>query len=145
VADKTWKAFERRVAKAVGGTRRGADFRNREASGGMDDIKHDSLSIEVKLLSKVSWCDMLAAVKQCEANAPAGKLPLAILKKKGGQDKDALVVMRFERFIELQDQHKPTITDAFEEGVDPDAPDRTVEPNLFDPQVLTRKEQENEN
>ena len=104
MADRSWKAFERRVAKAVGGKRRGADFRNREHGGGLDDIVHDSLSIEVKLLSKVSWCDLLGAVKQAETNAEEGKLPMAILKRKGALDKDALVCMRLERFLELEDE-----------------------------------------
>ena len=104
MADKSWKSFERRIAKAVGGKRRGADFRNREASGGMDDIDHPDLSIECKLLKSVSWCHILGAVKQAETNAPEGKLPLALLKKSGALDKDTLVVMRLERFLELDDE-----------------------------------------
>lgn len=103
MADKSWKAFERRIAKAVDGQRRGADFRNRERGGGKDDIDHDHLSIEVKLLKTVSYCDILEACKQAERNAEDGKLPIAIVKKKGGLDKDALVVLRLERFLESTD------------------------------------------
>lgn len=103
MADKSWKAFERRIAKAVNGQRRGADFRNRERGGGKDDIVHDHLSIEVKLLKNVSYCNLLDAAKQAERNAEDGKLPIAIIKKKNARDADALVVMRLERFLEATD------------------------------------------
>ena len=46
--DKPWKAFERRVAKAVGGKRRGPNF-----TDGRDDVIHPLFSIECKLLSRV--------------------------------------------------------------------------------------------
>ncbi len=103
MSDKSWKAFERRIAKAVGGKRRGADYRNREGSGGKDDIIHEDLSPECKLLKSVSYCDLLAAAKQAERNCPAGKVPIAIVKKKGALDADALVVMRLETFLEAGD------------------------------------------
>ena len=102
--DKSWKAFERRVAKFVGGQRRGADFLNRERGGGKDDVVHPTLSVECKLLSSVSYCDLLNAAKQAEKNCGDGKLPLAIVKKKGAQDKDALVILRLERFLEQSDE-----------------------------------------
>ncbi len=103
MADKSWKAFERRIAAMVGGKRRGADYRNREAGGGKDDIVHPEISCECKLLSSVSWCDLLNAAKQAERNAAPGKLPVAIVKRKGSLDRDALVVMRLERFLDEQD------------------------------------------
>jgi hypothetical protein len=102
--DKSWKAFERRIAKAVGGKRRGADYRNRESSGGLDDIVHPELSIECKLLGRPAYGDLLNACKQAERNCPDGKVPLALVKKKNGLDEDALVIMRFGKFVSYAEE-----------------------------------------
>ena len=92
--DKPWKAFERRVAKSIGGRRRGTDH-----TDSYEDVEHSIFSVECKLLAKVSYADFLAAAKQSERNAPKDKIPIAILKKKQKRDSDALVVMRYETFL----------------------------------------------
>lgn len=107
--DKGWKAFERRIAKVFGGKRRGADYRDQE--GGKDDIIHPHWAIECKLLGRPSFAGMQAACRQAEAASriphPGENLllfrarePVAVIKKKGARDNDALVVMRLETFKE---------------------------------------------
>jgi hypothetical protein len=49
-------------------------------------------------LARVSWADFQSAVAQAETNAEAGKCPVAIVKKKHAQDRDALVVFRLTTF-----------------------------------------------
>jgi hypothetical protein len=96
MADKSWKAFERRVARYLHGQRRGADFRSDDS--GNDDVIHPHFSVECKLLGRPAYSDMLKACLQAERNAGA-KEPIAVVKKKYADDKDALVIMRLEEFI----------------------------------------------
>lgn len=96
--DKPWKQFERRIAKLFGGKRRGSDFRSE--TSGKDDIIHPVYSIETKLLSRPSFSDLQDAVEQAERNSPPTKVPLAIVKRKNADDRDSLVVMRLETFLE---------------------------------------------
>lgn len=93
---KSWKAFELRMAKALKGKRRGPDYRGQHS--GNCDIIHPDLAPEVKLLSKVSWCDIQSAVKQAETNAGC-QFPIVLIKKKGALDRDTLVVFRLETFL----------------------------------------------
>jgi len=98
-----WKAFERRVAKQLGGRRRGPDFRGQE--GGKTDVIVEGLAVECKLLSRTSWCDFLGAVEQAERASAPWELPLAVVKKKRALDKDALVVMRLSTLVKgVEDQ-----------------------------------------
>ena len=102
--DKSWKSWERRVAKLFGCKRRGADFRGE--NGGKDDLTHAWYSVEIKLLSRPCFADMLAACKQAEGAAPVPvgngdyvmREPIAIVKKKGSLDDDALVIQRLGSF-----------------------------------------------
>jgi hypothetical protein len=97
VADKSWKAFERRIAKLFGCKRRGPLFRTEH--GGTDDLTHDFWAVECKLLSVPTFGEMQAACRQAEAAAGVGnRQPIAIVKKKGAADEDALVVMRLAAF-----------------------------------------------
>ena len=92
--DKSWKAFERRIAKRFHGVRRGADF-----AGGKNDIIVPGFSIEVKLYARPHYQMMLDACRQAEAaKEDALDIPIAVVKKKGARDNDALVVMRLEEF-----------------------------------------------
>jgi len=100
MTDMAWKAWERRVAKIFGGRRRGSDTRT--GGKGKTDVIVDGWSIEVKLLSRPGYSDLLNAARQAEANADQPTdIPVAILKRKGDLDKHALVVMRLERFEEF--------------------------------------------
>ena len=103
MADASWKQFERRVAKALGAgdpsvRRRGADTSNED--GGKTDILHDFWGVECKLLKKSGHSDILAAVRQAERNSNDQQVPVSIVKRKGDLDKDALVSMRFETWLE---------------------------------------------
>ena len=96
--DKSWKAFERRIAKAFGGTRRGADFR--DARGGKNDVIHDVYSIECKLLGRPSFSQLLLACIQAEKAADPLQEPVAVVKRLRDRDNDALVCMRLKTFLE---------------------------------------------
>lgn len=102
MTDKSWKAFERRVCKMFKGERRGADYADR--SGGKNDcIETDGFSVECKLLKRPTFQQMFDACKQAEGNAETWMdMPIAIVKKnkQGLKDKDALVVMRLETFLD---------------------------------------------
>ncbi len=96
--DAGWKAFERRIARVFGGTRRGPDTRGPD--GGKTDVVHAFWGIECKLLGRPSYSDLVAAAKQTEANAEPGQCPVAVVKRKRVEDRDALVVLRLEMFRE---------------------------------------------
>lgn len=97
MSDKSWKAFERRVAKMLGGRRTGI-------LGG-EDIEHPVYSGECKLLQSLpAWLTKLWA--QTEANCPVGKIPVAMVKKNGGLDRDALTILRLGDFVELYKKSK---------------------------------------
>ena len=98
VSDKSWKAFERRIAKRFGGKRRGADYGT--ADGGKNDIILDGWSIECKLLSRPSFGQMVQAFDQAVAAGEPGDIPIAIIKKKFDADSNALVVMKLDEFME---------------------------------------------
>jgi hypothetical protein len=108
-ASRAWKEFEKKVAAAVGGKRRGAV---REGSKETDDVIHDDISVECKLLAQPTYSAMLDACKQAERICPAGKLPLAVVGRKGKELKNALVIMRFERFLEHDDSAEESELDA---------------------------------
>ena len=96
--DRGWKAFERRVARLFGGQRRGPDTRGPHA--GKTDVIHPHYAIEVKLLGRPSFSDLLSAVKQAELNAEPHQEPIAVVKRKDAHDQNALVVMRLPTFME---------------------------------------------
>ncbi len=60
--DAAWKAFERRVARLFGGKRRGPDVGGSE--GGRSDVIAPGWSIEVKLLGRPGYADLLGAARQ---------------------------------------------------------------------------------
>ena len=97
MADKSWKAFERRVAKLFpNGRRRGPDTRGESA--GKSDVICDGWAPECKLLTRPSFSDLLDAARQAERNAGELQTPVAVVKKKHDPDSDALAVMRLEQF-----------------------------------------------
>ena len=89
---KDWKACERKVAALLGGTRIPVSGRTR---GHSPDIHHERLSIEVKSRRKLpAWLE--DAMKQAEACAQVGQLPLIVLHQDGQRYEDALIVMRLK-------------------------------------------------
>jgi len=98
VSDKTWKAFERRVATAVGGVRHPVTG---ERAGA--DVESDRLVIQVKrgyTLPKYLRGWLQGMIDWRDVNAP-GKIACVVWQKKGGPDKDALVFMRLEEFQQM--------------------------------------------
>ncbi|MBT37616.1 MAG: hypothetical protein CL938_03600 [Deltaproteobacteria bacterium] len=96
--DRAWKAFERRVAQAVGGRRRGADTGG--CDGGRSDVIAPGLSVECKLLRRPGFAGVVEACRQAEAAAGDLELPVAVVKRFGARDADALVALRLEVFRE---------------------------------------------
>jgi hypothetical protein len=89
---KDWKACERKVAALLGGTSIPVSGRGR---GHSPDIHHERLSIEVKSRKKLpAWLE--DAMKQAEACARDGQLPLIVLHQDGQRYQDALIVMRLK-------------------------------------------------
>jgi hypothetical protein len=100
MTDTAWKAWERRVAAIFGGQRRGAYTGT--TRGGKSDIIKPGWAIECKLLSRPSFADLLAAALQAERNAEQpSDIPVAVVKRKGDEITQALVVMRLETFREF--------------------------------------------
>ncbi len=92
---KDWKSCERRVAALVGGKRVPVSGRER---GYSPDIRHERLSIEVKSRKKLpAWIE--DAVRQAEASARDGQLPIAVLHHDGRRYADCLVVLRLKDFV----------------------------------------------
>lgn len=95
MADKAWKACERRVAKYIGGERVPITGRQR---GSAPDIQHPWLSPEVKYRSKTSgecipkW--LHEAMAQAEASARTRQMPCVILVEKGQEVGEAFICFR---------------------------------------------------
>ena len=96
--DSSWKALERRVARELGGRRRGPDYGG--AAGGKSDVVHEHWSPECKLLSRPSFSDCLEAAKQAGRNAEPGLEPLAFVKRKNSPDESILVIQTLKQFRE---------------------------------------------
>lgn len=100
MGDAGWKQFERRMASKLGGKRRGPDVS--DDKGGKTDIilPPDSWGVECKLLGKIGYADILAAVQQAERNSGEHQTPIAITKRKRDLDDNALVSMRLKTWLE---------------------------------------------
>ena len=95
MADKRWKATERRIAGLLGGRRVPVSGRGR---GDAPDIAHPWLALEVKdRASLPAW--LLDALDQAEASAQPDQLPVAVLHRAGDRHDQALVVLRLADFV----------------------------------------------
>jgi len=105
MANTTWKASERAIAKRLGGERVGNRGRNTE------DVAHDWLSVEVKTRKSLpAW--LREAMAQAEHNSPAGRLPVVVLHQVVQRHDGDLVVLRLGDFTEYMlgpDQEMPRI------------------------------------
>ena len=97
MADRAWKRNEREIAKYIGHAER-VPITGRQR-GDRPDIEHYWLSIEAKLRESLpAWIH--DAMRQAEAAARPRQLPVTILRQKGTNVRDALVVIRLEEFRE---------------------------------------------
>ncbi len=91
---KDWKACERNIAKLLGGVRVPVTGRQR---GATPDVEHPTLSIECKSRKKLpAWIE--DAMKQAEASAKDGRLPVVVLHQDCALYSESLVVLRLEDF-----------------------------------------------
>ena len=91
--DKAWKAFERRVAKAVGGERIPVADRRTPL-----DIEHPFLGIECKYRNKISKF-LKDAMWQAVSGSGEDKVPVVVLGEKHGRE--MLVLMRLEDLLDI--------------------------------------------
>ena len=100
LGDAAWKKFERRVARPLGGERRGPDT-STVGGGKTDTIGTEPYAIECKYRAKPSFTDCEAAVDQAERNAHDASLcPIGVIHRKGDEVDNSLVVMRFSTFLD---------------------------------------------
>lgn len=98
MADKRWKAAERKVAARIGGARVPVSGRGR---GDAPDIAHPTLSPEVKTRKKLpGW--LHDAMDQAKQSAVGARTPIVVLHEVGRRFDEDHVVMRlvdFERIV----------------------------------------------
>lgn len=94
MADKAWKAAERRVAKYVSGERVPITGRQR---GDAPDIEHRWLSIELKYRKNLpAW--FKDAMNQAELSARTRQLPVVIMIEKGQPVGEAFIMCKLKDF-----------------------------------------------
>jgi hypothetical protein len=91
---KDWKSCERKVAALLDGERVPVSGRTR---GDTPDVEHSTLAIEVKSRKELpNWLE--DALRQAEACAKDGQLPVAVLHQDGRKYRDSLMVCRLGDF-----------------------------------------------
>ena len=92
---KDWKACECKVAGLLGGVRILVSWRGR---GHSPDIHHGSFSIEVKSHKKLpAWLEDV--MRQAEAFARDGQLPVAVLYQDRCKYRGSFIVCRLGGFV----------------------------------------------
>ena len=89
-----WKDNERMIAKYIGGERVPITGRQR---GDAPDIKHNSLSVEVKLRQRIpAW--IKNGIDQAEKSAIGHQMPVLIIREKFQKIDDAIICMTLKEF-----------------------------------------------
>jgi len=91
-AKRTWKDFESKIAKALGGQR--ACVMGIAAP----DVTHESYEIECKLRAKLAFVKWFDQAKK--HSRKSGKIPLLVCKQK--HHKTAYVILRLDDFKEIE-------------------------------------------
>lgn len=100
MADKLWKAAERKIASLLGGKRVPVTGRQR---GDAPDIAHPVFGIEVKNWKEFpAW--LLDALNQAQQSSKEGQIPLVILHMKGTKYEDSLTIMALRDTIRLMER-----------------------------------------
>ena len=97
MADKSWKAFERKIAGVMGGERVPVSGRER---GYAPDVRCERWSIECKVREKLPVL-LMQAVDQAKKSAKVNQLPVVFLKQKYSKFSDTLVVLKITDFLML--------------------------------------------
>ena len=91
MADKTWKAVERQIAKRLNGQRVGCTGR------ATADVISDELIVEVKIRKALpAW--LLSAMEQAVKANDDGRLPIVVLHQVGKRHDSDIVAMRLSDF-----------------------------------------------
>jgi hypothetical protein len=100
----TWKAYETRVAKDLGGRRIPVTGIDRHGA----DVECPLFNVQIKLRRSLpAWLfDWLGGI--C-STTPEGKVGILILRKPRQEDNDALVVLRYRDWIQLHGTPKDEI------------------------------------
>lgn len=97
-----WKRTETAIAALLGGARVPVTGRGR---GDAPDVAHPRLSVEVKHREAVpGW--LTDAMRQAEAAARDGRIPLVVIHPKGGRHADDLAVVRLADLVALVERGK---------------------------------------
>jgi hypothetical protein len=109
MADKSWKAFERRISRDHG-VERAPVTGERDAS---DAMPHPMFCFQMKLRKAIpkcirAWSDSIHASAQ-----KTGKCGVLIVKEPGKHDDNALVIVRYKDWIDLHG----TVPDSEKVGV----------------------------
>lgn len=94
MSDKAWKAYERRLAKRLGGERVPITGRIR---GSAPDVKNSWLSIEAKFRKQLpAW--LFDAMDQAVKSIRGEQLPIVVLHQSGTRTDNDFVVLRLKDF-----------------------------------------------
>lgn len=102
MADKTWKAVERRIAQRLSGRRVGC------TGGATADVLTEYFSVEVKTRKRLPAL-LREGMAQAMANAASLTVPLLVLHELGRKHDDDLVIMRLEDFEEWYEERSAAI------------------------------------
>lgn len=102
MADKAWKATERRMARDVGTERipvtgidrHGADFAN----------PRFAFQLKVRRMIPAWLSAWLCGI--CGSAELAGKIGVLVVKRPGERDEDAVVLMRWKDWLALHEHHQ---------------------------------------
>ena len=99
MADKSYKAFERRVARRLGGRR----LASTGEKAGVDVVVEGFSVIQCKLGRRMPAYleDWLAGIRVAAKDRWAGYVPLVVWKPKGTDDAGALVILRLDDWAEM--------------------------------------------
>lgn len=96
-ARATWKAYELRVAKDLGGRRIPVTGIDRHGADVVSQMFHCQIKLRRALPAWLfAWLSGIVADAK-----PAGKVGILILRKPRMEDADALVVLRYADFVDL--------------------------------------------
>lgn len=99
----TWKAFERKIAKCFGGTRRGPNVGSGTIGSGLDDVvgtPGDAFSIECKYSKQPSYGLVRTAAREAHLQALPHQMPVGVVGKMGETLDGVIVVMLLSDFLE---------------------------------------------